>query len=701
MFSLDLLPLLSFLFCAVIFVTVIIRRQWNLTALTFCLGMGSLALMEFTNFMALSVSASEKILLVRRLSLLWEMLFVGNWLLFSIVFAKKDVKRAIKIWRWAIPFAYVLPGVLLLLLSRMNQAMTFENLQIIRLGPIVKYFHILLLIIVIATLTRLENTFRSSSGFERWRIKYMIFGTGSILFFYVYILSQRLLYNVIDMNNIYLMSGAILAANILISYSVFRNKIVDGDIYVSRKVIYSSISLIAIGLYSIVVALSAQILRSFNIHKELNLSVLLIFFAVLGMFVVFYKESFRRKVKAIINKDFRKSKYVYHDEWLVFSTELSRKISTKEICESFLETLSERVFVKHSSLWLVDEGRTKFHMTDSRNVEKPNIRIDLNDKVIQYLYAKDYPASKSEISANKSLLPLSAEISTLLEVTKSEMLVPLIQAQKWVGLLTLGKIQTGESYAESEDYVLLKSAAAHAASAINNARLFEEKMRANELETFYRLSSFVIHDLKNTTSTLSMITENAKKHMSNPEFQKDAIRTITGAVAKMKKMIDSLSNLPDRLKLHPENCDLNALINEALERIPINGSTRLKVETKFGRIPHIRADVEEIYKVVHNLLMNSYEALDGDGCITVSTLANGHQVVLCVCDNGPGMSRDFMENSLFHPFKTTKKKGLGIGLYQCKTIVEAHKGRIEVESEPGMGSTFSVYLPAGQSEGKR
>jgi hypothetical protein len=77
----------------------------------------------------------------------------------------------------------------------------------------------------------------------------------------------------------------------------------------------------------------------------------------------------------------------------------------------------------------------------------------------------------------------------------------------------------------------------------------------------------------------------------------------------------------------------------------------------------------------------------------LSRKADGHKVVFSVSDNGPGMSREFMENSLFRPFKSTKKKGLGIGLYQCKIIVEAHNGKIEVESEPGRGSTFSIHLP--------
>jgi putative PEP-CTERM system histidine kinase len=270
-----------------------------------------------------------------------------------------------------------------------------------------------------------------------------------------------------------------------------------------------------------------------------------------------------------------------------------------------------------------------------------------------------------------------------------------------VGLITLGEIRGGERFDEQDDYDLLKSAAAHAASAISNARLFEERMRAKEMEAFHRLSSFVIHDLKNTTSTLSMITENAKKHMSNPDFQKDALRSISGAVAKMQRMIGSLSHLPDRLELQLEDCDLNNLINEALERLSINGSGQVKIDTKLGRLPHIRADVAEIHKVVYNLLLNACEAVDDEGRIKVRSRTNGDMVVLSVSDNGPGMSKEFMENSLFQPFKSTKKKGFGTGMYQCKTIVEAHEGWIEVESEEDMGTTFSVYLPMTEGAGHR
>jgi signal transduction histidine kinase len=83
----------------------------------------------------------------------------------------------------------------------------------------------------------------------------------------------------------------------------------------------------------------------------------------------------------------------------------------------------------------------------------------------------------------------------------------------------------------------------------------------------------------------------------------------------------------------------------------------------------------------------------GDAFPPLATGQRDGWVVLAVSDNGCGMSEAFMERSLFQPFHTTKQQGLGIGLFHSKMIVEAHRGKIEVESEEGKGSTFRVLLP--------
>jgi len=190
-----------------------------------------------------------------------------------------------------------------------------------------------------------------------------------------------------------------------------------------------------------------------------------------------------------------------------------------------------------------------------------------------------------------------------------------------------------------------------------------------------------------------MVVQNAKKNLCDPEFQKDALETISSAVFKMKNMISNLSAFPDELELQRRDLDINELINEAIDKFSINDFHQMKIARRVGQIPLVSADQEEMHKVVHNLLLNACEAANGRGVIKVSTVANGENVVLSVSDTGPGMTREFVEDGLFQPFRSTKKNGLGIGLYQCKTIVEAHNGRIEVDSKPGKGSTFSVHLP--------
>ena len=104
-------------------------------------------------------------------------------------------------------------------------------------------------------------------------------------------------------------------------------------------------------------------------------------------------------------------------------------------------------------------------------------------------------------------------------------------------------------------------------------------------------------------------------------------------------------------------------------------------------------DHEQIQKVVTNLIMNAHEAGKDEISISVATSAVDGDVVMSVSDNGCGMSKDFIERSLFRPFQSTKKKGMGIGMFHSKMIIEAHGGKIRVDSEVGKGTTISVVLP--------
>jgi putative PEP-CTERM system histidine kinase len=259
------------------------------------------------------------------------------------------------------------------------------------------------------------------------------------------------------------------------------------------------------------------------------------------------------------------------------------------------------------------------------------------------------------------------------------------------GLIVFGEQLSRETYIY-EDYDLMKTLAREASLSLANIKLSEELAETREVAAVAKISSFVIHDLKNHISSLSMMLENAEAHIDNPEFQADMLGTVKGTVEEMRKLIQKLRNLPEKQSLQTSPVDILALVKSEVE-----GMKRVRPQLQFcceGDGVVARVDGEEFKKVVLNLLVNACDATDGKGMVTIQIGRNGETAHIRVIDNGCGMKREFMEAHLFKPFRTTKRKGLGIGLYQCRQIVEAHGGSIEARSSLNAGSAFTVHLPA-------
>lgn len=269
-------------------------------------------------------------------------------------------------------------------------------------------------------------------------------------------------------------------------------------------------------------------------------------------------------------------------------------------------------------------------------------------------------------------------------------MVPLPWRSELIGFMALGTERSGRPYG-FEDFEFLATVAEQAAGAIATAQLAEALTRSREFEAFHRLTSFVVHDLKNSISALSLMSDNALKNFDDPEFQRDAIKTVSRTVDRIKALLERLRMGPETGTQRLETTDLAIVAAEGLDMVGAHARGSLVKE--LGPARPVTVDREALARVTQNLVSNAFDALDGDGVVTVKTYTDGESAVLSVSDTGCGIPEDFLRTALFTPFRSTKKGGWGIGLYQCKAIVEAHRGTIEVASKEGAGTTFLVRLP--------
>jgi putative PEP-CTERM system histidine kinase len=259
--------------------------------------------------------------------------------------------------------------------------------------------------------------------------------------------------------------------------------------------------------------------------------------------------------------------------------------------------------------------------------------------------------------------------------------------------MLLGGDSSGRPYAE-DDFDLIRALSSQAATQVKNLRLAGEVMAIRDMEVFSRTSAFVMHDLKNLTNSLSLVSQNAKDNLENIEFQKDAVRTIDTTVARMKRLIGKLSEVPEAVDAKRSATGVDSIVGAALKKLAFTDAKAVEIKMDIPKLPDICVDPEAMEMVLINLIANAYDAISGKGEIRISASLNSTKVYIDISDTGRGMTREFVEKDLFRPFSTTKKGGLGIGLFQCRSIVEAHNGSIEVRSSEGKGTTFRVSLPA-------
>lgn len=226
-----------------------------------------------------------------------------------------------------------------------------------------------------------------------------------------------------------------------------------------------------------------------------------------------------------------------------------------------------------------------------------------------------------------------------------------------------------------------------------------------QFQSFMRLSAILTHDLKNSISALRLIVSNMEREFDNEEFRADAMMALKEASNKLSQLVAKLSDPVETLSgeyKRPVPMDLVGIIERVIAAHAEPARPPVEIERRLPETLIAPVDAERIEKVFENLVINAVEAMNAqkEGRQRKLTVEAGErsesEVFINVSDTGPGMTEEFRLKRLFHPFATTKRNGVGLGLYTCREVVRAHGGHIDVESKEGSGTCFRVVLPSKQ-----
>jgi putative PEP-CTERM system histidine kinase len=268
------------------------------------------------------------------------------------------------------------------------------------------------------------------------------------------------------------------------------------------------------------------------------------------------------------------------------------------------------------------------------------------------------------------------------------LVVPLASAEELMGFALLGTARTHvEVNWEVND--LFKTAGRQAASFLGQMKATEALLETRKFDAFNRMSAFVVHDLKNIITQLSLMLKNAERHQQNPEFQQDMLMTVQHSVERMKQLMMQL-----REGTTPINTQRAVDLGEVIRKIEHSkrGHEPVPEVHLEGRVI-ARAHEDRVERVIGHIVQNAIDATEKTGRIVVSLSSDGERAVIEVRDTGHGMTGDFVRERLFKPFQTTKSGGMGIGAYESYQYVQELGGDIVVESTPGVGTTIRVLLP--------
>ena len=494
------------------------------------------------------------------------------------------------------------------------------------------------LLVAIGGLLLIEQFYRNAQEQERWGVKFLCLGVGTLFAFDLLMYAEALLFRNLD-SQLWQARGFINAMTVpWLAVAIARNRNWRMDVHVSRQIVFHSITLMGAGVYLLAMAVIGYFIKYLDGTWG---GVLQISFLAAGsalLFTLLVSGTLRARLRVYLAKNFFSYRYDYRVEWLKFTEGLA---ALGNVERGIISNIAPIVLAP-GGLLLSRDGNDSLAAVASWELDETDLR-DLGN-LAEWLRETTWVVDLDEYKRDRNLYGTLEIPAWLGEHDKLWLIVPLFFGAEIEGILFLARTDLKKSV-NWEDRDLLKTAGRQAAALLAQQRASSALVEARQFEAFNRLSAYVIHDLKNILAQQSLMVANAQKHRNNPAFVDDMLSPVENSEGRMQRLMDQMA-------------------------------------TVFGHI-----------------IQNAQDATDDGGLVEVSLARKGSRVCVAISDTGSGMSENFLRDQLFKPFSSTKGlTGMGIGAFESREYVRQLGGDIHVKSSPGEGSCFSIWLPIDPTE---
>ena len=568
----------------------------------------------------------------------------------------------------------------------------------------------------------LEQVYRNARERSHHALKFLVIGLGLLFGYDLFLYSQALLLGSIEPASWQARGLVTVFAVPLIATAAWRNPARSLNVFVSRHVIFYSVSVIGVGAFLLLMAVGAQWVGIHGGAWGRVAQLVFIAGAAAVLLAVIASRNLRRRLRVFVNQHFYRDKYDYRLEWLRFIQTLSTPREGADARENAVRAMAQIINSPGGELYLRNADDGSFSPVaswpESRTGNGRCPPLPPEDPLVAFLRETQWVIDLEELDSTPEIYgnaELAAAVGSALGESeeRDRLIVPLTHADLLIGFVVLAA--PPEHFDPNyEDRDLLKMMGRHVAVHLAQFEADRRLAESRQFETYHRLTAFVMHDLRNLAAQLALIVSNAEKHRRNPEFVDDAIGTIANSTQRMQRLIEQLQ------RREIEGAMRRIALAEVARRACARCGTIRPVPVVTGVADEVfvEADPERLTMIVEHVIRNAQDATSEDGTVSVTVSFDGAEssdgvavpvgetgrlrvpaATLTVSDTGAGMTAEFVSERLFKPFDTTKgNKGMGIGAYQVREYVRSLGGRVDVASIPGKGTRMTLRIPLAVAE---